>query len=168
MTVNIAKIKWQLKFTGYTVYQCIHKQLIVTGKGCPNGKVLLHGNGSCNIVCLTCNNNPPPLPRIDCVCSSNSIFTKARVRTKQSSKLLVSVTMPKERRVAALLPRAREACTRGRVIGVSGCLFVCVFVDTKTSSLSETGQFMSSTYYVPVRNRKILASTHLTNESVRQ
>ena len=48
------------------------------------------------------------------------------------------------------------------------CLFVCVFVDTKTSSLSETGQFMSSTYYVPVRNRKILASTYLTNESVRQ
>ena len=64
---------------------------------------------------------------------------------------------------------AREARTRGRVIGVSvGCLFVCVFVDTKTSSLSETGQFMSSTYYVPVRNRKILASTYLTNESVRQ
>ena len=48
------------------------------------------------------------------------------------------------------------------------CLFVCGFVDTKTSSLSETGQFMSSTYYVPVRNRKILASTYLTNESVRQ
>ena len=46
--------------------------------------------------------------------------------------------------------------------------YVCVFVDTKTSSLSETGQFMSSTYYVPVRNRKILASTYLTNESVRQ
>ena len=46
-----------------------------------------------------------------------------------------------------------------------GCSFVCVFVDTKTSSLSETGQFMSSTYYVPVRNR---ASTYLTNESVRQ
>ena len=41
-------------------------------------------------------------------------------------------------------------------------------VDTKTSGLSETGQFMSSTYYVPVRNRKILASTYLTNESVRQ
>ena len=68
-----------------------------------------------------------------------------------------------------LLPRAREARTRGRVIGVSvGCLFVCLFVDTKTSSLSETGQFMSSTYYVPVRNRKIFASTYLTNESVRQ
>ena len=46
------------------------------------------------------------------------------------------------------------------------CLFVCVFVDTKTSSLSETGQFMSSTYYVPVRNRKILVSRYLTNESV--
>ena len=43
-----------------------------------------------------------------------------------------------------------------------------MFVDTKTSSLSETGQFMSSTYYVPVRNRKILASTYLTNEGVRQ
>ena len=42
---------------------------------------------------------------------------------------------------------------------------MCVFVDTKTSSLSEKGQFMSSTYYVPVRN---LASTYLTNESVRQ
>ena len=69
----------------------------------------------------------------------------------------------------AFLPRAREARTRGRVIGVSvGCLFVCLFVDTKTSSLSETGQIMSSTYYVPVRNRKILASTYLTNESVRQ
>ena len=37
------------------------------------------------------------------------------------------------------------------MIGVSvGCVssFVCVFVDTKTSSLSETGQFVSSTYYV--------------------
>ena len=34
-------------------------------------------------------------------------------------------------------------------------------LDTKTSSLSETGQFMSSTYYVPVRNRKILASTYM-------
>ena len=48
--------------------------------------------------------------------------------------------------------------TRGRVIGVSVgmffCLFVCLFVDTKTSSLSEIGQFMSSTYYVPVRNPK--------------
>ena len=30
------------------------------------------------------------------------------------------------------------------------CLFVRVFVDTKKSSLSEAGQFMSSTYYVPV------------------
>ena len=68
--------------------------------------------------------------------------------------------------VHIITPCAR---TRGRVIGVSvGCLFVCLFVDTKTSSLSETGQFMSSTYYVPVRNRKILASTYLTNESVRQ
>ena len=47
-------------------------------------------------------------------------------------------------------------------------MFVCVFVDTKTSSLSETGLFMSSTYYVPVSNRKILASRYLTNESVRQ
>ena len=45
------------------------------------------------------------------------------------------------------------------------CLFVCLFVDTKTSSLSEAGQFMSSSYYVLVRNRKI---TYLTNESVRQ
>ena len=56
------------------------------------------------------------------------------------------------------------------MIGVSVGMFVClcVFVDTKTSSLSETGQFMSSTYYVPVRNRKILAPTYLTNESVRQ
>ena len=26
---------------------------------------------------------------------------------------------------------------------------VCVFVDTQTSSLSETGQFMSSTFYIP-------------------
>ena len=55
------------------------------------------------------------------------------------------------------------------MIGVSVGLFVCVclclFVDTKTSSLSETEQFMSSTYYVPVRNR---ASTYLTKESVRQ
>ena len=48
------------------------------------------------------------------------------------------------------------------------CDLFCLFVDTKTSSLSETGQFMSSTYYVPVRNRKILASTYLTNESVPQ
>ena len=52
------------------------------------------------------------------------------------------------------------------MIGVSVGMFVCVFVDAKMSSLSETGQFMSSTYYVPVRNRKI--STYLTNESVRQ
>ena len=51
------------------------------------------------------------------------------------------------------------------MIGVSVGMFVCVFVDTKTSSLSETGQFMSSTYYVPV---KILVSTYLTNESVLQ
>ena len=44
---------------------------------------------------------------------------------------------------------------------MSASMFVCVLVDTKTSSLqlSETGQFMSSAYYVPVRNRKILAST---------
>ena len=51
----------------------------------------------------------------------------------------------------------------GRVIGVS----VGMFVDTKTSSLSEKRQFMSSTYYVPVSNRKKLASTYLTNESIR-
>ena len=54
------------------------------------------------------------------------------------------------------------------MIGVSVGMFGCVFVDTKTSSLSETGQFIRSTYYVPVRNRKILASTYLTNESVHQ
>ena len=36
-------------------------------------------------------------------------------------------------------------CTRGRVIGVSVDMFVCVFVDTKTSTLSEVGQHMSST-----------------------
>ena len=36
------------------------------------------------------------------------------------------------------------------------------------STLSETGQFMSSTYYVRVRNRKILASICFTNESVLQ
>ena len=52
-----------------------------------------------------------------------------------------------------------------RVIGGPSDVCVCVFVDTKTSSLSETGQFMSSTYYVPVRNR---VSTYFTNESVRQ
>ena len=46
-----------------------------------------------------------------------------------------------------LLTRALEARTRGKVIGVSVGMFVCVclFVDTKMSSLSETGQFMSST-----------------------
>ena len=49
-----------------------------------------------------------------------------------------------------------EARTRGTVIDVSVGVFMCLFVDTKTSSLSETGQFMSSTYYVPVRNQKIL------------
>ena len=43
-----------------------------------------------------------------------------------------------------LLPRAREARTRGRVIGLSRCLFV----DTKTSTLIEVGQHMSSTSYV--------------------
>ena len=64
-----------------------------------------------------------------------------------------------------LLPRAREARTSDWSVRR---MFVCLFVDTKTSSLSETGQFMSSTYYVPVRNRKILASTYLTNESVPQ
>ena len=42
---------------------------------------------------------------------------------------------------------------------------VWLFVDTKMSSLIETGQFMSSTYYVRVRNQ---ASTCLTNESVLQ
>ena len=44
-------------------------------------------------------------------------------------------------------------CTlsRGKVIGVSVGMFVCVFVDTKMSSLSETGQIMSSTYYVRER-----------------
>ena len=36
------------------------------------------------------------------------------------------------------------------------CLFVCLFVDTKTSSLSETGQFVSSTYYVLVTKNKLL------------
>ena len=61
---------------------------------------------------------------------------------------------------------AHGVCVLQNILVV--CLFVCVFVDTKTSSLSETGQFMSSTYYVPVRNRKILASNYLTNESVRQ
>ena len=71
--------------------------------------------------------------------------------------------------VYSLSPRAREARTRGRVIGVSGCLFVCLFVCLWTQKRA-TGQFMSSTYYVPVRNRKILACTYmyLTNESVRQ
>ena len=44
-------------------------------------------------------------------------------------------------------------------------LVVCVFVDTKMNTMSETGQFMSSTYYVRVRNR---ASTCITNESVHQ
>ena len=86
-------------------------------------------------------------------------------------QLILALLTATQRRsdIRVSLPRAREARTRGRVIGVSvGCLFVCLFVDTKTSSLSETGLFMSSTYYVPVRNRKILASTYLTNESVRQ
>ena len=39
------------------------------------------------------------------------------------------------------------------------------FEDTEMSTLSETGQFMSSTYYVRVRNQ---ASTCLTDESVHQ
>ena len=43
------------------------------------------------------------------------------------------------------------------------CLSGCVFVDTKMCTLSETRQFMSSTYYVRV---KILAPT--MNESVLQ
>ena len=34
------------------------------------------------------------------------------------------------------------------------------------STLSETWQFMSSTYYIRVRNRKIIASTYLMKESV--
>ena len=33
---------------------------------------------------------------------------------------------------------------------------VCLFVDKKMSTLSETGQFMSSTYYVRVRNLNFL------------
>ena len=32
-------------------------------------------------------------------------------------------------------------------------MFVCLFLDTKMSALSEKGQFMSSTYYVRVRSR---------------
>ena len=66
------------------------------------------------------------------------------------------------------------ARTRGRVISVSVgmfvCLFLCLFVcGHKNEQLSETGQFMSSTYCGPVRNRnETLASTYLTNESVRQ
>ena len=55
----------------------------------------------------------------------------------------------------ASLSRACEARTSARVIGVSVGMFVCVFVATKP-------------YYAPVRNRKILASTWLTNESVLQ
>ena len=39
--------------------------------------------------------------------------------------------------------------TRGRVIGLS---IRCLFVDTKMSTLSETGQFMKSTFYARVRN----------------
>ena len=39
-----------------------------------------------------------------------------------------------------------------------------MFVDTKISSLSETGEV----YDIRVRNRKILATTCLTNESVLQ
>ena len=48
------------------------------------------------------------------------------------------------------------------------CFCVCVFVDTKTSTLIEIGQHMSSISYVRVRNRKIFASRYLTNESVHQ
>ena len=43
------------------------------------------------------------------------------------------------------------------MIGVS---IGCLFMDKKMSCLSETEQFMSSTYYVRVRNQ---ASTCLTN-----
>ena len=35
--------------------------------------------------------------------------------------------------------------TKSSVIGVSVSMFVCVFVDTKISTLSEVGQHMSST-----------------------
>ena len=55
-----------------------------------------------------------------------------------------------------LLPHACKR-TRGRVVW----MFICVFVDTEMSSLSGTGQHMSSTYYVQV------TSTCLTNESLR-
>ena len=59
--------------------------------------------------------------------------------------------------------------TRGRVITLSVHPWICLFVcDTKMSTLSETVQFMSSTYHIRVRNGKILASTCLTNESVLQ
>ena len=52
------------------------------------------------------------------------------------------------------------------MIGLSvGCWF---FLDKKMNTLAKQGSFMSSTYYVRVRNRKILASTCLTNESVLQ
>ena len=47
-----------------------------------------------------------------------------------------------------LLPRARKARTRVRVIGVSVGMFVHVSVDTKMSALSEVGQHMGSTCYV--------------------
>ena len=52
------------------------------------------------------------------------------------------------RQAILLLSRVCIARTRGRVIGVSVSMFVCVFVDTQMSTLSEVGQHMSSTCYV--------------------
>ena len=89
-------------------------------------------------------------------------------KTSNNHQILHNIDLLQLRNYPVRTKRAQGVV---RMIGLSVgcvCLFVCVFVDTKTSSLSVTGQFMSSTYYVPVRNRKILACTYLMNESVRQ
>ena len=45
-------------------------------------------------------------------------------------------------------------------------LFVCLFVNTKMTTLSEVGKHAMCTYHVRARNEKVAASTYLTSESV--
>ena len=76
------------------------------------------------------------------------------------------------------MPQAHGVCdlylvrlrTKGKVITLSVhpwvCVFVCVCVDTKMSTLSEVGKHVMCTYHVRARNEKIVASMYLTSESV--
>ena len=91
----------------------------------------------------------------DCVCAQVVVimYCDLRGRIKENAEALHRVLHSSSRE------QSHIACTRffiitpcalrrGRVIGLSRCLFVCLFVDTKTSTLIEVGQHMSSTSYV--------------------